>query len=71
MKFSENNGFQSTLQMDVHEESNVKHDVYDLNTKNTNELNNINEIYTHEDFRASSEQLFEFMHSEQLDCNVK
>jgi len=71
LKLSENNGFQSGLQMDVHQESHVKHDVYDLNTKHTNKLNSINEIYIHEDFRDSSEQLFEFMHSEQLDCNVK
>jgi len=70
-KLSESNEFQSILQMDVHQESIVKHDVNILNTKINNKLNNINEMYTHEDFRDSSEQFFEFMHSEQLDCNVK
>jgi len=71
LKLPENNEFQSILQMDDHEELHVKHDVNDLNTKIKNKLNNVNEIYIHEDFRDSSNQVFEFMHSKQLDCNIQ
>jgi hypothetical protein len=56
------NLFYNIIQTGVHQES-FEHNSHDLGSEITNDLHEMDDIYSHEDFKNSNEQSFEFMPS--------
>ena len=56
------NLFYNIMQIGVHQES-FEHNSHDLGSEITNDLHEMDGIYSHEDLKNSNEQSFESMHS--------